>query len=239
MHALQLFVQELQLSQALQAEAAGYAAQVAALVNAKYGTAQPASVADAVRAILPEISQLQPATTSAESTGLLQTFLQRLAAEVGDGTSTVFERMQTAPDVVMGAPEHRYPSKYKRDTPADDELSSDSLAHSKRARTGAEAPTVGSSGSLLHGSDAYASSDVGHDGTSSRASRGIPSSSTASSGGSGAGGSAGLTENASGDSPYLQFRIVKNDGSRRNLIWLTQVKNIFAAQLPKMPRVRT
>jgi histone acetyltransferase len=34
----------------------------------------------------------------------------------------------------------------------------------------------------------------------------------------------------------LHFRVIRNDGDRRNLIWLTQAKNIFATQLPKMPR---
>lgn len=34
----------------------------------------------------------------------------------------------------------------------------------------------------------------------------------------------------------LQFRVVRNDGVRQHMIWLTQVKNIFATQLPKMPR---
>ena len=34
----------------------------------------------------------------------------------------------------------------------------------------------------------------------------------------------------------LAFRVIRNDGSRRNMVWLTQVKNIFATQLPKMPR---
>ena len=32
------------------------------------------------------------------------------------------------------------------------------------------------------------------------------------------------------------FRVISNDGARAHLIWLTQVKNIFATQLPKMPR---
>lgn len=247
MHALHLFVQELQISQAsLQQEAAGYAAQVAALVNAKFGTAEPASVADAIKAIVPELSQLRPATASADSVGLLQAFQLRLIAEIGDGSSTLFERAQLAAEGSTSAPEHRYPSKYKREAPADDENSSEATGHSKRARTGAEEAAVGPSASLLHGSDAYTSSDVGHDGSAAAAQRGGSSSSTAASSGGGggaglgvgAGGDKGLSENAAGDSPYLQFRIVKNDGSRRNLIWLTQVKNIFAAQLPKMPRVR-
>jgi hypothetical protein len=34
----------------------------------------------------------------------------------------------------------------------------------------------------------------------------------------------------------LQFRVIRNDGVRQHMIWLTQVKNIFATQLPKMPR---
>jgi histone acetyltransferase len=32
------------------------------------------------------------------------------------------------------------------------------------------------------------------------------------------------------------FRVIRNDGTRMNNIWLTQVKNIFGTQLPKMPR---
>lgn len=38
------------------------------------------------------------------------------------------------------------------------------------------------------------------------------------------------------ESGSLQFRVVRNDGVRAHMIWLTQVKNIFATQLPKMPR---
>lgn len=38
------------------------------------------------------------------------------------------------------------------------------------------------------------------------------------------------------DIGILQFRVIRNDGDRRHMIWLTQVKNIFATQLPKMPR---
>jgi len=34
----------------------------------------------------------------------------------------------------------------------------------------------------------------------------------------------------------LVFRVIRNDGQRKHLVWLTQVKNIFATQLPKMPR---
>ena len=34
----------------------------------------------------------------------------------------------------------------------------------------------------------------------------------------------------------LQFRVIRNDGVRQHMIWLTQAKNIFATQLPKMPR---
>jgi len=34
----------------------------------------------------------------------------------------------------------------------------------------------------------------------------------------------------------LCFRVIRNDGQRRHMVWLTQVKNIFATQLPKMPR---
>ena len=38
------------------------------------------------------------------------------------------------------------------------------------------------------------------------------------------------------DSGALQFRVVRNDGLRHNMIWLMQVKNLFGTQLPKMPR---
>ena len=38
------------------------------------------------------------------------------------------------------------------------------------------------------------------------------------------------------DSLSLVFRVIRNDGQRKHLVWLTQVKNIFATQLPKMPR---
>lgn len=38
------------------------------------------------------------------------------------------------------------------------------------------------------------------------------------------------------DSGALQFRVVRNDGQRHNMIWLMQVKNLFGTQLPKMPR---
>jgi len=34
----------------------------------------------------------------------------------------------------------------------------------------------------------------------------------------------------------LTFQVISNDGERAHMIWLTQAKNIFAAQLPKMPR---
>lgn len=34
----------------------------------------------------------------------------------------------------------------------------------------------------------------------------------------------------------LTFQVISNDGQRAHMIWLTQAKNIFAAQLPKMPR---
>jgi histone acetyltransferase len=56
------------------------------------------------------------------------------------------------------------------------------------------------------------------------------------------GGSAASAPNAAGgataeeDSGALFFRVIRNDGSRTNNIWLTQVKNIFGTQLPKMPR---
>lgn len=38
------------------------------------------------------------------------------------------------------------------------------------------------------------------------------------------------------DAGALVFRVIANDGERDHLVWLTQVKNIFATQLPKMPR---
>ena len=38
------------------------------------------------------------------------------------------------------------------------------------------------------------------------------------------------------DAGALVFRVISNDGARAHLIWLTQAKNIFATQLPKMPR---
>ena len=34
----------------------------------------------------------------------------------------------------------------------------------------------------------------------------------------------------------MVFRVISNDGARQHLIWLVQAKNIFATQLPKMPR---
>ena len=34
----------------------------------------------------------------------------------------------------------------------------------------------------------------------------------------------------------LFFRVIRNDGERLHMMWLTQAKNIFATQLPKMPR---
>jgi hypothetical protein len=38
------------------------------------------------------------------------------------------------------------------------------------------------------------------------------------------------------ESGVLQFRVVRNDGLRHNMIWLMQAKNLFSTQLPKMPR---
>ena len=38
------------------------------------------------------------------------------------------------------------------------------------------------------------------------------------------------------DSGALQFRVIRNDGQRHNMIWLMQAKNLFGTQLPKMPR---
>jgi hypothetical protein len=34
----------------------------------------------------------------------------------------------------------------------------------------------------------------------------------------------------------LQTSIITNDGQRQSLIWLLECKNIFAKQLPKMPK---
>jgi hypothetical protein len=38
------------------------------------------------------------------------------------------------------------------------------------------------------------------------------------------------------DTGELDFKSIKNDGTIENLRWLLQIKNIFAKQLPKMPR---
>ncbi len=38
------------------------------------------------------------------------------------------------------------------------------------------------------------------------------------------------------DQGYLEFKVVKNDGSMTNLKHLTDLKNIIAKQLPKMPK---
>lgn len=45
-----------------------------------------------------------------------------------------------------------------------------------------------------------------------------------------------LTAKREEDAGALVFRVIANDGERDHLVWLTQVKNIFATQLPKMPR---
>jgi hypothetical protein len=61
-----------------------------------------------------------------------------------------------------------------------------------------------------------------------------------SSGAGGGGSSAYVSRDAQAkkeeEAGALQFRVIRNDGVRHNMIWLTQAKNIFAAQLPKMPR---
>jgi histone acetyltransferase len=45
-----------------------------------------------------------------------------------------------------------------------------------------------------------------------------------------------LTAKHEEDAGALHFRIIRNDGAQQHMIWLTQAKNIFATQLPKMPR---
>mmetsp|Transcript_21671 Transcript_21671/g.42567 ORF Transcript_21671/g.42567 Transcript_21671/m.42567 type:complete len:747 (+) Transcript_21671:129-2369(+) len=41
---------------------------------------------------------------------------------------------------------------------------------------------------------------------------------------------------AAKDKDGLEFRIITNDGTEENLVWLINVKEIFAKQLPKMPK---
>ena len=38
------------------------------------------------------------------------------------------------------------------------------------------------------------------------------------------------------ESGELAFRYVMNDGTAQHIMWLINLKNIFAKQLPKMPR---
>jgi histone acetyltransferase len=34
----------------------------------------------------------------------------------------------------------------------------------------------------------------------------------------------------------IGFQVVRNDGTRRSLLWLADLRNVFSTQLPKMPR---
>ena len=55
--------------------------------------------------------------------------------------------------------------------------------------------------------------------------------------GASAGSNVGVGVVAVDDSTVpIVFRVIRNDGTRMNNVWLTQVKNIFGTQLPKMPR---
>lgn len=38
------------------------------------------------------------------------------------------------------------------------------------------------------------------------------------------------------DNGVLSFRVIANDGTADNLIWLITLKNIISKQLPKMPK---
>jgi hypothetical protein len=194
-----------------------YAAGVSTIVGARFEGEAGASVtaADCLRACMPTIMQLQPAAASAESAERLHNFLARLEQEIADVNSTIFGPPHSSEGTSRVPKAGTYGVNANDGAGVDEDEEMEETGAG--AGAGAGAPHGGEgAGIAIGGSDAYERTEADNDQAEPKPEGGV-----------------GPAED---DSPFLQFRIVKNDGSRRNLIWLTQVKNIFAAQLPKMPR---
>ncbi len=237
----------------LGSEAAHYASACAVALS---GAPSPSSLLAALPSLRARVQARVPGDAASEAS--LSEFFNRLEAEAsaasgggvassalgggggGGSDGTPAQAGSPRPRSASASP-HRVPSEAKRAR-----LEEDGVAGGG-ADAGAPTRQPGAaSDSYLVTETAAAAGSGAAPGSSSRAALlsaggggGGSGGGCGSSGGGGGGGGSGAAAAApakeDSDAP-LCFRVIRNDGDRRSLVWLTQAKNIFATQLPKMPR---
>jgi ribosomal protein S18 acetylase RimI-like enzyme len=233
---------------ALASEAAHYASACAAVFSGAAGS--PAAVLAALPALRARVPARAPGDAASEAAR--EEFFHRLEAEAAGGAgSSVFGGSAGAgggggggggggapapAPALAGSPRPRSESAASQPrVPSDSKRARAEPSEVGEGGAGAAARQPGTAGDDYMATESAAAAGSGAaPGSSSRAAlllAGAPSS-------AGAAAAAAAAPPPQKDDPDTQlcFRVIRNDGERRSLVWLTQAKNIFATQLPKMPR---